>query len=99
MHIVLDPVEHIEFDNASSTSLFVSWSASPDTEHIVDNYTVLYSTTCEGQIHTGNFTVTNTNVTIEHLEEGMNYTITIIVVNEMGEGQPAYSYAVTVEAS
>ena len=99
MHIVLDPVEHIEFDNASSTSLFVSWSPSPDTEHIVDNYIVLFSTTCEGQVNTGNYTVTNTCVTIDHLEKGMNYTIIIIAVNKMGKGEPAYSYAVTEEAS
>ena len=97
--IVPDPVDYIEFHNASSTSLFVSWTPSPDTEHIVDNYTILYSTTCEGQVRTGNFTVTNTSVIIKHLEEGMNYTIIIIAVNKIGEGQPAYSYAVTKEAS
>ena len=97
--IVPDPVDYIEFHNASNTSLFVSWRPSPDTEHIVDNYTVLYSTTCKDQVHAGNYTVANTCVTIDHLEEGMNYTIIIIAVNKMGDGKPAYSYAVIKEAS
>ena len=90
-NVVPSPVTNLSVTNVSTTGITLNWTI-PSNINYVTYYTISYTPSCT-ELSSGNETVsvsphqstTTYSYTLTGLHSGMNYTITVIAGNLLGE--------------
>ena len=93
--LVPSPVTSLSVSNVSTTGITVNWTI-PSSDNYVTYYTISYTPSCP-ELSSVNETVTvaphqsttTYSYTLIGLYSGMNYTITVIAGNVLGESDPS----------